>query len=131
MGRIPVNSDDTMLVGVMYRSPGSSEANNPKKYQTITEAVGLNHSHFLPIGDFNYPNIKWDSESTESSTVEDTFIENIRDNFLFQHITMPTTGMLGNKSNILDLIFTNEEGVIEDVTYDRPWNWEKVITLYH
>ena len=40
------------------------------------------------MGDFNYPNIKWDSESTESNTVEGKlFIENIRDNFLFQHIT--------------------------------------------
>ena len=116
---IPLNSDDTMLVGVIYKSPGSSEANNEKLNQTVTEAVGLNHSHFLLMGDFNYPNIKWDSESTEY-TVEDTFIENIRDNFLFQHITMPTRGRLGNKSNILELIFTNEEGMIEDVTYESP-----------
>ena len=116
----PLNSDDTMLVGVIYRSPGSSEANNENLNQTITEAVGLNHSHFLLMGDFNYPHIKWDSESTESNTVEDKFIENIRDNFLFQHITMPTRGRLGNKSNILDLIFTNEEGIIEDVTYEGP-----------
>ena len=73
---IPLNSDDTML-GVIYRSPGSSEANNEKLNQTVTKAVGLNHSHFLLMGDFNYPNIKWDSESTESNTVEDKFIENI------------------------------------------------------
>ena len=68
------------------------------------------------MGDFNYPNIKWDSESTESNTVEEKCIENIGDNFLFQHITMPTRGRLGNKSNILDLILTNEEGMIEDLT---------------
>ena len=79
--------------------------------------------------DFNYPNIKWDSESTESNTVEDKFIENIRDNFLFQHITMPTRGRLGNKSNIFELIFTNEESMIEDVTYESPLG--KVITLYY
>ena len=81
--------------------------------------MGLNHSQFLLMGDFNYPNIKWDSESTESKTVEDKCIENIRDNFVFQHITMPTRGRLCNKSNILDLIFTNEEGMIEDVTYEN------------
>ena len=61
---IPLNSKYSMLVGVIYRSPGSSEANNVKLNQTIIEAVGLNHSHFLLMGDFNYPNIKWDSEST-------------------------------------------------------------------
>ena len=117
---IPLNRKDAMLVGVIYRSHGSSEANNDKLNQTIIEAVGLNHSHFLLMGNFNYPNIKWDSESTESNTVEDKFIENIRDNFLFQHITKPTRGRLGNKSNMLDLIFTNEEGMIEDVTYESP-----------
>ena len=52
--------------------------------------------------------------------MEDKLIENIRDNFLFQHITMQTRGRLGNKSNILDCIFTNEEGMIEDVTYKSP-----------
>ena len=83
----------------------------------IFASVAMNWQH---QGDFNYPNIKWDSESTESNTVEDKFIENIRDNFLFQHITMPTRGRLGNKSNILDLILTNEEGMIEDVTYESP-----------
>ena len=84
------------------------------------------------MGDFNYPNIKWDSDSTESNTVEDKFIENIRDNFLFQHITMTTRGRLGNKSKILDLIFTNEEGMIEGVTYEsRLGSWEKVIPLYY
>ena len=53
----------------------------------IFASVAMNWQH---QGDFNYPNIKWDSESTESNTVEDKFIENISDNFLFQHITMPT-----------------------------------------
>ena len=56
----------------------------------------------------------------QSQTREGKFIENIRDNFLFQHITKPTRGRLGNKSNILDLSFTNEEGMIEYVTYESP-----------
>ena len=75
---------------------------------------------YWPIVNVLYPNIKWERESIESNTVEDKFIENIRDNFLFQHITMPTRGRLGNTSNILDLIFTNEEGMIEDVMYESP-----------
>ena len=33
---------------------------------------------------------------------------------------MPTRGRLGNRSNILDLIFTNEEGMIENVKYESP-----------
>ena len=117
---MPLNSKDAMLVGIIYRGPGSSEANNDNLNQTIIEAVGLNHSHFLLMGDFSHPNIKWDSESTESNTVEGKFIENIRDNFLLQHITKPTRGRLGNTSNILDVIFTNEEDMIEDVTYESP-----------
>ena len=83
-----------MLVGVIYRIPGSSEANNEKLNQTITKAVGLNHSHILLMGDFNDQNIKWDSESAESNTVEDKFIENIRDNFLLQHIVQQGSNLI-------------------------------------
>ena len=32
----------------------------------------------------------------------------------------PQGGELGNKSSILDLVFTNEEGMIDDIVYERP-----------
>ena len=80
------------------------------------------HSHFLLLGDFNYRNIDWQnwytlSENTNSNSPDTKFKEGIRDNFLFQHVTLPTRGRLGNKLNIL---FTNEKGMIDDIVYESP-----------
>ena len=81
------------------------------------------NTHLLLLGDFNYPNIDWQnwytlSENTNSPDAK--FKEGIRDNFLFQHVTLPTRRRLGNKSNILDLVFTNEKGMIDDIVYESP-----------
>ena len=37
-----------------------------------------------------------------------------------QHASIPTRGTLGNKSNILDMIYANEKGMHEDVTCESP-----------
>ena len=54
---IPQNRNDAMLVGFIYRSPRSSEAYSEILNQAITEAVSLNNSHFLRMGDVSYPNV--------------------------------------------------------------------------
>ena len=120
---VKLNSHDTLLVGVIYRSPGSLDINNALLNQTITDAVSLRHSHLLLLGDFNFPGINWDSWSTPtSSTVsaEYYFLENIRNNYLFQHVTLPTRGRVGNLANTLDLVFTNEQGMIDEIIYESP-----------
>ena len=120
---VKLNSHDSLLVGVLYRSPGSPESNNEHLNQMITEAVNTQHSHLLLLGDFNYPAINWDNWCTLSSSsvsVEYKFIENIRNNYLYQHVTLPTRGRVGSQANTLDLVFTNEEGMIDDITYESP-----------
>jgi hypothetical protein len=72
------------------------------------------------MGDFNYPNIDWENcnsngDSTES--IEYTFIENLQDIFLFQHIKKPTRWRGTNTPHILDLIITNKEPMISDLEY--------------
>ena len=44
------------------------------------------------------------------------------ENFLFQHICSPTRIRTGQTSNILDLVFTNEEGMIitDSIKTDSP-----------
>ena len=85
--------------------------------------MSYKHSHLLLLGDFNYPNIDWQNWYTlpENTNSPDTkFKQGIRDNLLFQHVTLPTKGRLGNKSNILNLVFTNEKGMIDDSVYESP-----------
>ena len=39
------------------------------------------------------------------------------DNFMFQHVKKPTRGRGTNKSNLLDLILSNEEDNIDEIKY--------------
>ena len=45
------------------------------------------------------------------------FVECIRDSYLVQHVTQPTRIRTGNEPSVLDLIFTNEEGMMSDLNY--------------
>ena len=120
---IKLNKKDTFLIGCVYKSPGSSGTNNEQLNELISELMRYKHSHLLLLGDFNYPNIDWQNWYTlsENTNNPDTkFKEGIRDNFLFQNVTLPTRGRFGNKLNILDLVFTNEKGMIDDIVYESP-----------
>ena len=44
---VPINKNDTLLVGCIYRSPGSSEENNQKLNDMIIEAKNHHHTHFM------------------------------------------------------------------------------------
>ena len=85
------------------------------------EAVHYKHTHFLLLGDFNYPSIEWDVWNTISDNGPDfNFIQCLRDNALFQRVMCPTRGRMGNRSNILDLVITNEIGMVDETRYESP-----------
>ena len=48
------------------------------------------------------------------------FIETLQDCFLHQHITEPTHHRDGEQSNLLDLILTSEEGMVQNLSYHLP-----------
>ena len=48
------------------------------------------------------------------------FIECIRDKFMFQHVNKPTTGRGTNKTNLLDLILSNDNGNLGEIKYFSP-----------
>ena len=70
------------------------------------------------MGDFNYPAIDW-STLTASGSAEQ-FLEAIKDSFLYQHASDPTHYRTGNTPSILDLIFTNEEHMVSNLTIGAP-----------
>lgn len=66
------------------------------------------------MGDFNLPKIDWLTWTTPRENMNEhhnLFIECIRDNYLYQHINMPTRGHIQQQPNIyiLDLILSHEE----------------------
>ena len=79
----------------------------------------MNYSHTLITGDFNYKDINWSTlESTTNIEHEaSVFLENLRDLYLTQHVTQPTRIRENQNYSCLDLIFTNEELVVNSLEY--------------
>ncbi len=121
--KIKLNNKDNLLVGLIYRSDSGSAENNGNLRKLITEASSLGNSHLLLMGDFNYPDINWNSWSTKGDSPESDeylLLENLRDNYLFQHVDRPTRWRGTDTPNLLDLILTSEDGMVSEVDYDSP-----------
>ena len=67
-------------------------------------------------GDFNYPDINWSTLACNTSCSQ-LFLDAVNSCCLFQHVTEPTHYRLNTTANILDLVFTNEDGMINNIEY--------------
>ncbi|CAG2257804.1 unnamed protein product [Mytilus edulis] len=115
-------SGDKLLIGCIYRSPNGQDNNDESLRKLFKDVVSRDYSHILLMGDFNYDKINWETWSTPTNeqSREYKFIECLRDCFLYQHVLKPTRGRINQDPHILDLLLTNEEGMISDVEYLSP-----------
>ena len=120
--QIRLCNSDTLLVGSVYRSPNSSITNNENFNSMLQQANSLNYSHVLIMGDCNRKEINWEDQTTSCSENHEAFkfLESYRDSYLFQHCRSPTHYRNDQTPNVLDLIFTNEEGMINEIHYCAP-----------
>ena len=114
---------DQLLCGNIYRRGESSETNNGKLLSILRNLCEKKYSHIAIMGDFNLRNINWEHYSCPGDNLDDyshQFIECIRDCFLSQHVTEPTRKRGQDTQSVLDLIFTNEENMIDDLEFLSP-----------
>ena len=110
-----------LLVGVIYRSPNSNTQNNEILLTLMNKAFTSNCDHVLLCGDFNLPQIDWnlnrclDSESSFTAK----FLTGVEDLGIFQHVK-ESTRFRGQQKSCLDLIFTKEESMVNEVTELPP-----------
>lgn len=97
----------SIVIGLVYRSPNIGNDSNIKLNEIIEK---MGRRHLILMGDFNYPNICWDTLTAGRNSKG--FLEVTQDSFLTQHVVEPTRG-----SNILDLVFSSEEGMINTVLH--------------
>jgi endonuclease/exonuclease/phosphatase family metal-dependent hydrolase len=110
-----------MLIGCMYKSPSSEASNLKSLNEMIMQATKTKEfSHQLIMGDFNFPKVNWKTWSNNGDKDEENFMECIRDIYLYQHTVEFTRTRENCEPSTLDLIFTNEEDMIEDLNYDSP-----------
>ena len=119
---IKLQKNDKLLACVIYRSDSGTELNNSNLNKLMTQIADMKYSHKLIMGDFNYRSIDWNSWTTTSSdsSSDSKFIESARDGFYYQHILEPTRGRIGQKPSCIDLVFTNENKMINTVQYLSP-----------
>ena len=74
------------------------------------------------MGDFNLSEIDWDQQISKAPVghFSGRFLESWRDCFLFQHIREPTHFRGLQHANVLDLVMTNEEGMLSDLVFEEP-----------
>ena len=77
------------------------------------------------VGDFNFPNIHWDTLENTSGVNELVFVELLNDHYLSQLINTPTRG-----NNILDLVITNMPDLVS-LTRILPPEERSVFTDHH
>ena len=54
------------------------------------------------------------------NAAESKFCDCLRDEGLFQHVTLPTRARISTRSNKLDLVVTNERGMVDSILYESP-----------
>ena len=117
---VKLSNNQNLLVGVVYRSPNSSDENNEKLLAMLRMAATVHCDYLTLCGDYNQPRIDWKASHCLDSegAFGHAFLEVIEDLNLHQHATKPSR-FRGEQRSCLDLIFTNEENMIEEV-YDLP-----------
>ncbi|CAL4086760.1 unnamed protein product [Meganyctiphanes norvegica] len=111
-----------ILVGSIYRSPNSSSVNDNHMLRQLELANNVaGRNRLLLMGDFNVPKINWATRDIlpGARKIERDLYEAVTDNFLYQHVLLPTR-YSGPSNSTLDLIFTKEEEDVKNVKVIQP-----------
>ena len=118
---VRLTNSKTLLVGVIYRSPNSPEINNQNLLTIMELAKRANCSQLVICGDFNLPSIEWnnwtclDGETSYASR----FLSAAEDWGWCQHVKS-STRFRNDQNSCLDLIFTSEQNMVNEVTELPP-----------
>jgi hypothetical protein len=116
-----LKGSDELLVGCIYKSPNSDKENLPLLNKMIIEASQMKQfSHLLIMGDFNYSKLDWTNWNSNGDKEGDAFMESIRDSFLYQHVEGYTLTRENSEPSIIDLIFTNEDDMVDRIVHESP-----------
>ncbi|CAH8640773.1 unnamed protein product [Dicrocoelium dendriticum] len=116
--RLQLSRGDACLLGVVYRPPSATLEMDNRLASTMKTILSQSYSHILLVGDFNIHTIETPACINEHFKME---VQEIISGLpLYNHITSPTRFRTGNKPGVLDLVFTNEELMIETVSIESP-----------
>ena len=99
-----------MLIGVCYHSTNQKIFGSDSSLLLRQLLCEVSQYHVILMGDFNYPDIDWESQVAFDSAPIETrlFVDCLMDNFYTQHVKQPTRG-----NSVLDLVITSEPDMVD------------------
>ena len=119
------NNESNLILISVYKPPAAT--NLDSSFKKCIEAIDAyikkhsNSSDVVIMGDFNLPNITWDtrsiknSRSTQEKNCANYLLNLTDDHLLVQQVHEPTR----KDKTILDLVFTNNDEIIHNVAVDK------------
>ena len=90
---------------IVYRSPNSTKTND----EELCKWVDKQRGNYIIIGDFNFPDIRWEAGCAGAKGRK--FLETVNDRFLTQHVQFATH----DSGNTLDLILSSQDDLVRNV----------------
>ena len=105
---IPLRQSDSLMLGVVYRSPSTSELDNASFISNL-EAFNRSHptSHLLVVGEFSAPKIDWIRE-VATDNFSCALPELIQQMSWTQHIHFKPRSRISQTTSVLDNVITNQ-----------------------
>ncbi len=96
--------------------------NNDRLNSSIEKLVNINNMQLVVVGDFNFPELDWESCTSRSGPNHKAskFMRSCRDAFLTQHVTEYTHFSPGNNPSVIDLLLTDITTTINHIQIDEP-----------
>ena len=122
---------ESLVLGLVYRSPSSSSENNEKLNRTLMDISDTKPTHVAIVGDFNYPEINWAQERSNASENHPAtkFYKATKDSFLIQHQMQPTRYRDGQNPTLDDLVLTNREDIVHEINITGALGKSDHVTL--
>ncbi|MBM6549448.1 exonuclease/endonuclease/phosphatase family protein, partial [Streptococcus dysgalactiae] len=118
---ILLHSHDTLLVGVVYRSPSCGRDDDEEFIQTFPSFLtSQGYSHLLIMGDFNAPGINWGLNCSDGHPFSNLLLQLVQENSWTQHVKEHTRFRAGQNSSLLDLVLSNESHLVDEVRIKAP-----------
>lgn len=111
-----------LLLGCLYRPPGSSAEYNARVREAIRGLSNTNAHQSLLCGDFNFKEIDWINHNINGGPESEQmkFYDACQDAFLHQHITQFTRVRGNDTPSLLDLVFSKSELEVDEIHYKSP-----------
>lgn len=113
-----IKDNETLTLGLIYRSPNSSDENSDKLNELIRKAAKPKNHNLLILGDFNFPDIRWENDMCAHGPNHPAskFLETCKDSFLIQHQTEFTHFRADQTPSLVDLVLTSRQDLINEVS---------------